>query len=166
MKTLTLLTSAALIASFGIVSTHAQTTDQATHQQHGADHRLYTPDAIRWTAAPPSFRRGAEAALLYGDPSKEGPFVLRLKFPDGYVIAPHRHAGAEILTVLSGTFALGAGEDANRGEVTRMQAGSFTAMPAGMPHYARAEGETVVQLNSVGPWSITYINPSDDPRRQ
>jgi hypothetical protein len=78
---------------------------------------------------------------LYGDPSKEGPFVLRLKLPNGFNIAPHRHGGAEILTVISGTFALGAGEDATKGEVTRLTAGSFTAMPAGMPHYVRAEGE-------------------------
>lgn len=161
-----IFSAAAAIGLLGVVAAGGQTTAQPVHQGHGADHRLYTPDTIRWTAAPPSFRRGAEAALLFGDPSREGPFVLRLRFPDGYVIAPHRHPGAEILTVLSGTFALGAGEDASRGEVTRMPAGSFTAMPAGMPHYARAEGETVVQLNSMGPWSITYINPADDPRRQ
>ena len=166
MKAMTFLTSAAAIGFLGVVSVGAQTTDQAARQGHGADHRIYIPDAISWGPAAPSFRRGAEAALLYGDPSKEGPFVLRLRFPDGYLIAPHRHAGAEILTVLSGTFALGLGEDANRGEVTRMTAGSFTAMPPGMPHYARAEGATVVQLNSIGPWSITYINPNDDPRRQ
>lgn len=166
MKAFTLWTSAAAIGFFGGLAVQAQTLAQPAHQGHGPDHRLYTPDTIRWTAAPPSFRRGAEAALLFGDPSREGPFVLRLRFPDGYVIAPHRHPGAEILTVLSGTFALGVGEDASRGEVIRMTAGSFTAMPAGMPHHARAEGETVVQLNSMGPWSITYINPADDPRRQ
>ena len=166
MNVLPIFTAAAVIGLINVVAADAQTPTQMTHQGHGADHRLYTPDTIRWTAAPPSFRRGAEAALLFGDPSKEGPFVLRLRFPDGYVIAPHRHPGAEILTVLSGTFALGAGEDSSRGQVTRMPAGSFTAMPAGMAHFARAEGETVVQLNSVGPWSITYINPSDDPRRQ
>jgi quercetin dioxygenase-like cupin family protein len=137
---------------------------QTAHQ--APDHRLYTPDRIPWSAGPPSLQRGAEAALLYGDPSKEGPFVLRLKLPNGFNIAPHRHGGAEILTVISGTFALGAGEDATKGEVTRLTAGSFTAMPAGMPHYVRAEGETVVQLNSLGPWTITYINQADDPRRR
>ena len=166
MNALPIFTAVAAIGLLSVVAADAQTAAQSAHQGHGADHRLYTPDTIRWTAAPPSFRRGAEAALLFGDPSKEGPFVLRLRFPDGYVIAPHRHPGAEILTVLSGTFALGAGEDASRGEVTRMPAGSFTAMPGGMAHFACAEGETVVQLNSTGPWSITYINPSDDPRRQ
>ena len=139
---------------------------QTAPHAHAGDHRLYMPGDIRWMPGPPSLPKGAEAALLYGDPSKDGPFVLRLKFPDGYLIAPHRHAGAEILTVVSGTFLFGAGESADKGEARPMPAGSFTAMPANMPHFARAQGETVVQLNSMGPWSITYVNPSDDPRRQ
>lgn len=145
---------------------NAALSQSPQHGAHGPDHRLYTADAIRWAAGPPSLPAGAESALLYGDPTKEGPFVLRLRFPDGYLIPPHSHGGAEILTVISGTFALGAGENANNGEVTRLSAGSFIAMPAGMPHYARAEGPTVVQLNSTGPWTITYVNTADDPRRR
>jgi hypothetical protein len=38
-------------------------------------------------------------------------------------------------------------------------------MPAGMRHFARTQGETIVQLHGVGPWGITYVNPSDDPRK-
>lgn len=104
--------------------------------------------------------------MLYGDPTKEGPFAMRVRFPDGFVIAPHRHGGAEVLTVLSGTFVLGLGEDARTGEMRPLPAGSFAAMPAGTPHFARTEGTTVIQLNCIGPWSITYLNPADDPRRQ
>jgi hypothetical protein len=33
-----------------------------------------------------------------------------------------------------------------------------------MVHYVYAEGETVVQLNSSGPWTITYVDEDDDPR--
>jgi len=32
-------------------------------------------------------------------------------------------------------------------------------------HFAIAEGETVIQLTSIGPWEINYVNPEDDPRR-
>ena len=39
-------------------------------------------------------------------------------------------------------------------------------LPAGMPHFARADGETVVQINGIGPFDVTYINPADDPRKQ
>jgi hypothetical protein len=33
-----------------------------------------------------------------------------------------------------------------------------------MAHFAYAEGETVIQLNSIGPWGLEYVNPADDPR--
>ena len=44
--------------------------------------------------------------------------------------------------------------------------GSFVHLPAGMPHYAWAEVETIVQINGTGPFDVTYIDPKDDPRRQ
>jgi anti-sigma factor ChrR (cupin superfamily) len=162
MNAFTMLVAA---SGLGLISSATAYCQTAVHG-HSADHRVYTPEVIRWSAGPPSLPRGAEAALLYGDPSRDGPFALRLRFPDGYLVAPHRHGGVEILTVISGTFSLGAGEDAGKGEVTRLPAGSFATMPAGMPHYARAEGTTVIQINSLGPWSVTYINPADDPRRR
>jgi anti-sigma factor ChrR (cupin superfamily) len=133
---------------------------------HSGDHRLYSPQEIRWAPGPPSLPKGAEAALLYGDPSKEGPFVLRLRFPANYQIPPHRHPGAEILTVVSGTFMLGSGETADKAKAQAMPSGGFTAMPPNMAHYAHTDEVTVVQINSMGPWSINYVNPNDDPRRQ
>jgi quercetin dioxygenase-like cupin family protein len=154
--TTTFVMAGAVLPAIAQAPTHA-----GAHQ-----HQQYTPQDIKWTPAPASFPRGAEAALLYGDPAREGPFVLRLRFPAGYRIAPHRHTGAEILTVISGTFVYGAGEVADASKAQPLPAGSFTAMPAGMPHFAHADGVTVVQLNSMGPWSITYVNPNDDPRRQ
>ena len=161
MKT-ALASAGALVLAGTACPAGAQTAPHA----HAGDQRLYTPQEVRWAPGPASLPKGAEAALLYGDPGKEGPFVLRLRFPDGYRIAPHRHPGAEILTVVSGTFVLGAGEAEDKGEARAMPAGSFTAMPPNMPHYARAQGETVVQLNSMGPWAVTYVNPADDPRRR
>ncbi len=35
-----------------------------------------------------------------------------------------------------------------------------------MRHLAIIEGETVVQLSSVGAWELNYVNPADDPRRK
>ena len=137
----------------------AQTASQSAH------HRIYTPQEITWVAAPASFPRGAEAALLYGDPAKEGPFSLRLRFPANYQLPPHRHPGAEILTVISGTFLYGVGETTDKSKAQVMPAGSFTAMPPNMAHYALTDEVTVIQLNSVGPWSVSYVNPADDPRQ-
>jgi quercetin dioxygenase-like cupin family protein len=123
-------------------------------------------DAIKWGAAPPSLPPGAQAAVLLGSPAKEGPFVLRLKFPAGFVIPPHRHSKDEFVTVISGRFAIAAGEKLDGEALSPLPPASFVHLPAGMPHYARAEVETVVQINGVGPFDVIYIDPKDDPRKK
>jgi len=130
------------------------------------DHKLITSQEVKWTAAPPSIPPGAQAAVLYGDPAKEGLFALRLKLPKGYHIPPHTHPKPEVVTVISGTFRLGMGEKADPGKGKALPAGSFFALSPGMAHFAYADEETVVQLNSIGPWGLTYVNPADDPRRK
>lgn len=128
------------------------------------EHKVVSPQEIEWTPAPASIPAGAEAAVLYGDPSKEGLFALRLKLPQGYHIPPHMHPRPEVVTVISGTFRLGMGETADQSKAQALPAGSFFAFPPGMAHYAFVDEDTIVQLNSTGPWGITYVNPKDDPR--
>src|SRR5947207_180357 len=70
---------------------------------------VYPPDALRWQEGPPSLPPGAKVAVLEGNPAKEGPFVMRVKLPDGYRLAPHTHPRPERLTVISGTFHIGMG---------------------------------------------------------
>jgi quercetin dioxygenase-like cupin family protein len=130
------------------------------------EHLLYRPAEIRWQAGPASFEAGAEMVVLEGDPGSPGVFTMRIRMPDGFRIAPHWHPNPERVTVLSGTFHLGSGEVLNPDATTPMGAGSYTAMPPGMRHFAIAEGETVIQLTSTGPWQITYVRPEDDPRRR
>ena len=43
---------------------------------------------------------------------------------------------------------------------------SFYATPSGMVHQFTADEDTVVQVNTTGPWGINYVNPKDDPRQQ
>jgi quercetin dioxygenase-like cupin family protein len=130
-------------------------------------HTMLSPQEIKWAAAPPSIPPGAEAAVLYGDPSKDGMFAMRLKFPKGYKIAPHTHPKPEVLTVISGTFRLGMGETADSSKAKAYAPGSFIALSPGMAHFAAADDDnTVVQLNSTGPWTLTYINQADDPRKK
>src|SRR5262245_13155292 len=81
----------------------------ASHAAEG-HHTEVDGDAVQWGAAPPSLPPGAQGAALMGSPAKEGPFVLRLKFPAGFVIPPHRHSKDEFVTVISGGFAVAAGE--------------------------------------------------------
>jgi quercetin dioxygenase-like cupin family protein len=129
-------------------------------------HTMFIANDIKWSAAPPSIPAGAQATVLYGNPGADGLFALRLKLPKGYALAPHTHPKPEIVTVISGTFRLGMGEAADRSKAQPLSAGSFFAMPPGMAHFAFADEETVIQLNSTGPWTLTYVNPSDDPRKE
>ena len=71
---------------------------------------MVTPNDVKWGPAPKVLPAGAQAAALFGDPTKEGLFALRIKFPAGYAIAPHTHPVDEVVTVISGTFNLGMGE--------------------------------------------------------
>jgi quercetin dioxygenase-like cupin family protein len=129
------------------------------------DHNVLAPNDVKWAAGPPSIPKGAQAAVLYGDPSKDGLFALRLKFPAGYHIPPHTHPKPEIVTVLSGTLYFGEGATADKAKAKELPAGSFFSMPPGMAHYVYTDQETVVQLNTVGPWGLTYVNEKDDPRK-
>lgn len=140
----------------------------ASGQQHGSRSEkpsIFPPEEIEWKEGPASLPTGVKMAVLEGDPTKEGPFTMRLKAPDGYRIAPHTHPKTERLTVISGTFKLGMGERFELNGPVAMPAGSYGFWPAGMTHYIQVQGETVVQLHGNGPWQIVYVNPADDPRK-
>ena len=120
-------------------------------------------DEIQWGEAPPDLPRGGQIAVLHGDPSKRAPFALRLKAPDGYTIAPHWHSQDEQLTIVSGTLTLHMGDTLDA-PAHALDAGSFHFLPGKMHHAAEAKGETVVQINGMGPFDIHYLNPADNPR--
>jgi quercetin dioxygenase-like cupin family protein len=162
VKTITL---SALIAALAVVFSLTQLVGQSpADTTHATDMRLYAPTAIEWKDGPAALPPGAKAALLEGDPTKEGPFVVRFQFPDGYHVAPHTHPKTERVTVISGTLYLATGEALDRNSAKGLPAGSFGYWPAGMKHTAWAEGDTVIQLHGIGPWQINYVNPADDPR--
>jgi quercetin dioxygenase-like cupin family protein len=127
-------------------------------------HKVFLPQDIHWGAGPASLPAAAQMAVLYGDPQKPGAFVMRMKLPRGYKIAPHMHNQPEILTVISGSLDLGLGPAADRASVELLPAGSFSSMPHGVAHYVLVKEDTIVQINANGPWGIDYVNPKDDPR--
>jgi quercetin dioxygenase-like cupin family protein len=125
---------------------------------------LVSPADINWVDAPPAFPKGAKVAVVQGDPSKEGAFTLRAKFPAEYKVAPHFHPDVETVTVLSGTFYVSMGDTFDASKAKSLGAGGFAALPKKSPHFAFTKEETVIQVNAHGPWTLTYVNPSDDPR--
>ena len=138
----------------------------AQHAVHANDGEMgfHAPQEIQWKPGPASLPPGAKFAVLEGDPGKEGPFVMRLMLPDGMRVQPHWHPKVERITVISGVFNLGMGDAFDESKTRPMVAGAYGYWPANMRHFVWAKGETVLQLHGVGPWSITYVNPADDPR--
>jgi quercetin dioxygenase-like cupin family protein len=122
---------------------------------------------LKWGPAPPVVPSGAQAAILAGDPFKDGDaYTLRLKMPDGYRVAPHWHPTDENITVLSGTLGAGMGDKCDPAAGKLLKPGGFVCMPKGMHHYAWAKGPTIVQVHGIGPFAFTYVNPADDPRNK
>jgi len=120
---------------------------------------------LKWGAAPSSLPKGVQMAVLSGDPSKDGPFVLRLKMPDSYVVPAHHHPTAENVTVVSGSFHAGMGDKVDKSKATEFKPGGFASLPANMNHFAWATTETVVQVHGNGPFVIVYADPADDPSK-
>src|SRR5262245_52404398 len=107
-------------------------------------HTVVAGDDINWGPAPASLPRGAQAAILFGNPGQVGPFVLRLKFPDGFTVPPHLHSKDEFVTVIAGKFAVAAGEKVDRAEAKPLPAQRFVHLPAGMAAYAWGGGGEIV----------------------
>ena len=121
---------------------------------------------VKWGPAPAVFPAGAKMAVMAGDPSKAGIFTARLDLPKGYRVAPHFHPTDEYLTVISGTFLLGMGDKLDAKKTEALSAGGFGTVSAQKHHYAIAKTHTVVQVNGMGPFQLTYVNPADDPTRK
>lgn len=138
----------------------------AGHDDKDAMPSLYNAAGLKWKDGPPSLPPGAQIAVLEGDPAKPGPFVFRVKVPDGYKIPPHTHPKNERVTVISGTFNLGMGDKFDATKTEALPAGTYGTWPSGMKHFVWTKGETVVQFHGDGPWVIEYLNPADDPRKK
>ncbi len=119
------------------------------------------PADVKWGPAPPTLPKGAQLAVLHGDPSRKTYFAMRLKMPEAFRIAPHWHTNDEELTVMAGTLMLGMGD--KEGDAHALEAGSYHYLPGKEHHYAAAKGETVVEIHGFGPFDIHYLNPADDP---
>jgi hypothetical protein len=140
------------------------TTGTALAQDRMPGHAM-RPDQLQWMPAPSVLPKGAQLSVLSGDPGKAGPFTIRLKAPAGYKIPAHNHPTAERVTVISGDFHFGMGDKLDEAKAEKLGSGGFVDLPAKMNHYAFMSTETMVQIDSEGPFAITYVNPADDPSK-
>jgi quercetin dioxygenase-like cupin family protein len=128
-------------------------------------HIVSMPETLKWVE--PAVLPGAKLAVVQGDPSKDGPFVYRIKMPAAYKIPPHTHKASENVTVLAGSFFIGVGEKLDPRAGHELPVGGFVSIPPNHPHFAWAGSqETVVQVHGVGPTDLTFVDPADDPRKR
>lgn len=136
----------------------------------GASHSNADParraDKLAWGPAPAIFPAGAQMVVLQGDPAASAIVTVRLKMPNNYTIPPHWHPTDEHVTVIKGQLVIGMGDTMSAdAELPVLKAGDFITAPANAHHYARAQGETIVQVHMMGPFQLTYVNPKDDPSK-
>jgi hypothetical protein len=131
-----------------------------------AGHDAIAAPGLQWSDAR-SIPPGAKTVMLYGDPSKPGPYVFRVLFPAGYKLPAHRHEDQRNVTVLKGSYWSGVGESFAQDKLMKFGPRDFYITEAHVPHFAWAETEVVIQEMGIGPVSnpIEYVDTADDPRK-
>jgi quercetin dioxygenase-like cupin family protein len=120
---------------------------------------------VQWMPFP-AFPPEARLAVLIGEPTKPGPYVVRVKVPAGVKLMPHTHPEDRIYTVISGVFYIGLGTTFDSDKLTAYAPGSVVVLPANTPHFHWAKsGEYITQVAGNGPLGIEYVSPKDDPRK-
>lgn len=117
---------------------------------------IVKPNQEHWVAGTGPLK-GAQVAMLAGDPTKSGPYVFRLKLPANTKFMAHYHGDTEMVTVISGTFYAGIGDKFDASKLMALPAGSFVSVPAKVHHYAMTKGLTIIQLEGYGPFSMTAV---------
>jgi hypothetical protein len=135
-----------------------------THQPGEAEFKSILPEDIVWQVFP-AFPPAARLAVLIGDPTRPGPYVVRVKLPGGTRMLPHKHPEDRIYTVMSGIFYIGLGEAFDDSKLRPFPPGAVIVLPGDTAHFHCAKsGEYVTQVTAVGPLGLDYVNPGDDPR--
>ena len=125
-----------------------------------------TSGEVKWIDAPGSLSRGAKLAMLYGDFGRPVAFTFQLKLPAGYQIKPHMSSGIDLMFVQSGTFNMGYGNEFDKAATLPMGAGYVAGIPPKTTYFAWTDVETILYVQGIGPWTVTYVNPDDDPRKK
>lgn len=110
---------------------------------------------------------GAKLAVVSGDPTKDGDFVVRAKFPANYTVPPHHHPTDETVRVLSaGSLTYGMGDKVDTANSATLSKGFHVTMHSGMNHWVTTTEPLELAVSGTGPFEIVYVNPADDPRKK
>lgn len=141
-----------VLATLSLLSISAATM---TSKVNAAAPTIVMPDDLKW--APVNGLTGVQMAVVWGDPTKPGPYIMRLQLADGATVPPHWHPDDERATVLSGTFMVGIGDKMDPSKMTALGTGAFIYIPKGVHHYGLAKGVTIVQISGMGPFAMNLL---------
>ncbi len=114
------------------------------------------PEQIEWKD--PVGVSGAKSALLSGDPSKPGLYVMLIKWLPGNFSRPHFHPNDRFFMVVKGTWWVGTGRKFDPGNTVPMRAGTFVTHYARQVHWDGAKDEeTIIFLSGEGPATTTRV---------
>ena len=147
-RKLTLLACTAVLAQSSVPG--------AAHQPASSRVTILQPSAMQWKSVP-GYPPGYERAMLEGEADKPVPITYRVRLPNGFRFEPHTHPWNEHVTVLEGKWRLGIGKTFDVAKMTTLEAGSFAIIPAGVPHFVLAEGQTTIQVHGVGPLGMKRV---------
>ncbi|HTT40263.1 MAG TPA: cupin domain-containing protein [Burkholderiales bacterium] len=135
------------------------------HQPGESEFRVIWPDTLEWQPFA-GFPSAVRLAILVGDPTQAGPYVIRVRVPAGERMMPHRYSDDRIYTVISGILYIGLGEHFDESKLTAHAPGSLLVLPSGQAHFHWARsGEFIAQVNGIGAVALDYLKRGDDPRQ-
>lgn len=127
-----------------------------TCSAQGLDFAAIKATEVKWGPLDPKQPNGIQVAVLAGDPSKKGTFVMRVKFPAGSEVGSHRHSTTEYASILSGRMLVGFGVKPDKAKAIELRAGDFFFLNGGQYHQVWAVDETVLDFSAEGPFDIHY----------
>ena len=124
------------------------------------------PEDVDWKPFA-AFPTSVRLAVIVGQPSEPGPYLIRVKVPGGVKLMPHWHSEDRIYTVIAGVFYIGVGDEFDADRLQAYPPGAVIFLPGNTSHFHWAKsGEYVTQVTAIGPLCLEYVNSKDDPRHE
>jgi hypothetical protein len=144
------------------------TTGARNEMRSGSNNEVYfkatLSEDVDWKPFD-SFPPSARLAVIAGQPPEAGLYTIRVKVPHGVKLMPHRHREDRIYTVISGIFYIGLGDQFDPEKLQAYPPGAVVVLPGSTSHFHWAKSsEYITQVSAIGPLSMEYVNPNDDPR--
>jgi hypothetical protein len=144
-------------------STHATVRDPQGPEPDRGHIPFVLPANIKWTGDPAR----SETAILYGDPTREGPYGMLVKWYPGNFSRPHFHDQTRWIYVVSGTWWVSASSVYDEHTTYPLQAGTFSTDVANTVHWdgcrAGESEPAVILLTGIGPVKTIQASENGSP---